>query len=68
MFYLLVDLARDHHNEDLEEVKWFAAIITSGIYDDVYLRGETFWWHCKQLRINPAFVVQLFNHYKETCK
>jgi hypothetical protein len=66
LFYLLTELAYDKFQEELEDCKWFAAIIASGINDEEYLRGTEFYWHCTRIRLSPLFVLKAIVEYKRS--
>lgn len=61
---LLTEVSFDQYNDELPECRLFAAIVVSGINDREYLNSDVFWWHCKQLRLNPSFVLKVLNGFK----
>jgi len=66
LFYVLVELASNQHNEAYKELRLIAAIVNSGIEDEAYLSSETFWEHCSLLGLTDEFVTHCINSYKRS--
>lgn len=70
IYKIILSLSQDAYCEDLEECKWIAAIVASGVDDVIYLDSNLFAWHCKLLRLHPKSILNLFRLYKryKSCK
>tara|TARA_R110000822_G_scaffold275773_1_gene397891 strand:+ start:22143 stop:22370 length:228 start_codon:yes stop_codon:yes gene_type:complete len=63
LYKALVSIAQDQYHDDLEQVKWFAMIISYDLNDTEYYSSDVFWWHCKQLKLTPSFVLKAIDLY-----